>query len=344
MSPGESRVVAGGPVVIRVESGESFWKAAIRWGLLAALAFSVLLNLILMVASVSTESSDLHVQEAFRSGSRTSSNRIAVISVSGTIMPPFTERWLKQIEKASEDDSVKGILLAIDSPGGFVADSHQMYHELQKLRKSKPVYVAMKRLAASGGYYIAMGIGPEGKIFVEPTTWTGSIGVIIPRYNATELAEKIGVTVEPLTTGPLKDTLNPFRQMSERERGVWDAVMKDSFDRFIGVIQENRSTLDEQQTRDLATGQIYTAGQALENGMVDAEGYEEDALKALTDKLGLSDYKVVEYSSPPTFADLFLTSRAEARASFAQQLMDAATPRALYYCSWNPWVPASAGH
>ncbi|MCL4110319.1 UNVERIFIED_CONTAM: hypothetical protein GTU68_006596 [Idotea baltica] len=253
-------------------------------------------------------------------------------------MPPFTERWRDQIEAAGKDDSVKGVLLVVDSPGGLVADSHQIYHDLQKLKLKKPIYVSMKRLAASGGYYVSMGGGPETKIFVEPTTWTGSIGVIIPRYNATELAGKIGVKVEPLTTGPLKDTLSPFRDLTDQERDVWKAIMDDSFDRFVNVIHENRTPLTEEAVRALATGQIYTANQAIENGMADEIGYEEDALEALAKAAGLTTYKTIQYTSPTSFVDVLLGS-AEAPASPMEQLLDAATPKALYYCSWNPWVP-----
>jgi protease-4 len=197
----------------------------------------------------------------------------------------------------------------------------------------------MKRLAASGGYYLAMGIGTEGRIFAEPTTWTGSIGVIIPRYNAAELASKIGVTVEPLVTGPLKSSLNPFRDLSDQEQEVWAAILKDSFDRFVGVIEQNRSTLDDEQVRQLATGQIYTTSQAIEHGLVDEVGYEEEALEALAQSLGLSEYEVIEYSSTPTLLDVILSGTVQAKPGFKEELRSATVPKAMYYCSWNPWVP-----
>ncbi|MCA9084172.1 MAG: signal peptide peptidase SppA [Planctomycetaceae bacterium] len=255
-------------------------------------------------------------------------------------MPPYTDRWIDQVRRATEDDAVAGVLLSVDSPGGLVADSHQIYHELQKLASKKPIFVAMKRLAASGGYYVAMGAGIDGRIFVEPTTWTGSIGVIIPRYNARDLAEKVGVFAEPLTTGPLKDTLSPFRDITEQEREVWDAIIKDSFDRFVGVIAENRPKLDEEAVRTLATGQIYTASQAIESGLVDLIGYEEDAIKALAERTGASDYQVVEYRSDASIFDLLLGASAK-QPSVVEQLLDAAVPRALYHCSWNPIVPGA---
>ncbi|MCA9006570.1 MAG: S49 family peptidase, partial [Planctomycetaceae bacterium] len=152
--------------------------------------------------------------EQFETGDQFAADKIAIISITGTIMPPFTERILESIKAAAEDDRVKGILLEIDSPGGLVADSHQIYHRLVELRKKKPIVVSMKRMAASGGYYVAMGAGEKGVIFAEPTTWTGSLGVIIPRFDLSGLADKVGVVSDPLKTGEFKDALNPFREMT----------------------------------------------------------------------------------------------------------------------------------
>ena len=272
-------------------------------------------------------------------GTPGASDRIALINFEGTISPPFTGRWLRELKQAGSDESVRGVVLVIDSPGGFVADSHQLYREIQKLAKTKPVYVSMKRIAASGGYYIAMGTGKQGRIYAEPTTWTGSIGVIIPRYNATELVQKFGVKSEPLVTGPLKDTLNPFRDMTDQEKSVWGAIMEDAFGRFVSVIGDNRSELDEQAVRELATGQIYTAAQAVENHLVDEIGYVEDAIHALADRLKLKSYDAIEYRSTPGLVDLLLGAESVNPKSVADQILQASVPQAMYYASWNPWIP-----
>ena len=266
-------------------------------------------------------------------------DRIAVINFEGTISPPFTGRWLRELKQAQDDASVLGVLLVIDSPGGFVADSHQLYREIQKLAKAKPVNVAMKRIAASGGYYIAMGIGEKGRIYVEPTTWTGSIGVIIPRYNATELAQKFGVKSEPLVTGPLKDTLNPFRDMTDQEKTVWEAIMEDAFGRFVSVIADNRAKLDDEAVRKLATGQIYTANQAVEQHLVDGIGYVEDAIEDLVQSLKLEAYDAFEYRSAPGLVDLLLGAESSQPKTLSDQILQASVPQAMYYASWNPWIP-----
>ena len=339
VSPGESTTVAGDTVVVKVESDRprrrSHLSSLILLGLLAA---SVMMNLLLIVSTVASDTSASSVQQIHRDGTAGAADKLAVIQFSGTIMPPFTDRWLDQIRDAVEDDSVKGVLLEIDSPGGLVADSHQLYHELQKLKDIKPVCVAMKRMAASGGYYIAMGAGSEAKIFAEPTTWTGSIGVIMPRYNAAELASKIGVKTEPLVTGPLKGSLSPFRDLREDELAVWEAIIDDSFQRFIGVIADNRSKLDSEAVTTLATGQVYTSSQALENGLIDEVGFVEDAITSLAESLNLTEYEVIDYTSPVGLVEVLLGST-ETPPGITEQLMEAGIPRAYYHCFWNPVIP-----
>lgn len=338
VASGQTREIIRDSLVIRVESvggrrGSFFGRALVMF-----LVSLLLLNMLFM-ASQQLAGVPSSVPEYFVSGDREASDRVVIINFVGTISPPFTERWLNQIQQAADDESVRGVVLAIDSPGGLVADSHQLYHELQKLVAKKPVFVAMKRIAASGGYYIAMGIGTKGRIFAEPTTWTGSIGVIIPRYNAAELAQNVGVKVEPLMTGALKDTLNPFRDLNEQEKEVWDEILKDSFDRFVSVIADNREQLDEEDVRKLATGQIYTSRQALENHLVDELGFVEDAVASLASQLQLTRYKAVEYRTTPALLEALLGVEGNRPTSVADQILDAAVPRAMYYCSWNPWVP-----
>ena len=303
--------------------------------------------------------------ETFFSGNAESKDKVAIIRIQGTIMPPFTERILEQLEQAQKDSAVKGVLLTIDSPGGLVADSHQIYHQLTELRETKPVYVAMKRIAASGGYYVAMGAGPEGKIFAEPTTWTGSIGVIIPRYDVSGLADSWNIKSVPLKTGKFKDALSPFRELSPGERAIWGEILNESFEKFLTVIDENRQQLAIRKTEaptaegdpevvvnhlalvpadakpddpvNLATGRIFTATAALANGMVDEIGFEEDALAALKEKVGLEEARVVTYQSPVTLWEALLGfGKAQAPEEKQQAKLDAAVPQAMYYFSWVP--------
>ncbi len=279
--------------------------------------------------------------ERFHSGEADSTDRIALLRISGTISPPFTGRLLKQIKKARQDDSVKGAILVVDSPGGLVADSHQIYHELQKLSAEKPVYVSMKRIAASGGYYIAMGAGPKARLFCEPTTWTGSIGVIIPRYNVAKLAKEYGVGFDPIKTGEFKDTLSPFRDLTDSERELWATIIGDAFERFLTVIDENRPNLTREKLETLATGQVFTANQSLENGLVDQIGFLEEVVDALKDELGLKEARVVTYYSPPSLLEQVTGfSSANVQTPDPMQIaIDASVPKAMYLCSWGSAVP-----
>lgn len=331
---GDTVVVNGQVLRVCVEPGRPP-RVRGRWAVWGLLLSSLLLNVAWLYGGGYVEPA---VAEVFVDGEEGAADRIAVIPFSGTISPPFTERWLRLLKRAKEDATVRGVVLAIDSPGGFVADSHQLHRRIQELAAEKPVYVSMRRLAASGGYYIAVAPGERGRIFAEPTTWTGSIGVIVARYNVAELAGRAGVRVEPLVTGPLKDSLNPFRSFTEQETAVWDAILKDAFDRFVGVIDVGRVDLDEAAVRKLATGQIYTARQALENHLVDEIGYQEDAVNALASRLGLKVWETFEYRSTPGLVDALLGIR-QREPSIMEQLSEAAIPRAQYLCSWFPVIP-----
>lgn len=338
LSSESTRSPQGWPRTIVIQQPKSSrW---LTWVLSALLMISMVANLILFGVVVADAPGSSGPYETHVSGT-IGNGKLAILEVSGTIMPPFTERWLKTIETIKDDPSIEGVVLRIDSPGGLVADSHQIYHALNELREERgiPIVVSMARIAASGGYYIAMGAGPESEIFAEPTTWTGSIGVIIPHYNVSALGDQIGVESAPLTTGPYKDSLNPFNELSEGERKVWEGIMNDAFEKFKGVIDAGRSNLDSDAIAELATGQVYTADQSLANGLVDEIGFEDDAIAALADRLGLEDPEVVTFEYPPTLSDLLLGSFEVPEVSNPWQLLlDAGVPRAMYFCGWNPGV------
>ena len=313
-----------------------------RWLLRFLLVVSVLFNIGMYAAYQEYFAAADGPQERYYSGDKSAGKKIAVINIAGTIMPPFTSRILQAIERATDDSDVQGVVLSIDSPGGLVADSHQIYHLLAELRKKKPIVVSMQRMAASGGYYVAMGAGPEGRIFAEPTTWTGSIGVIIPRFDLSKMADQIGIISDPLKTGAFKDALSPFRELTAEERELWEEILDESFQRFLSVIADNRSNFELDQVRELATGQIYTATDAFQNGLVDEIGYEEDAIEFLKLKLGLDKVRVVSYQSEPQLLDLLTGSmQAKQPENQWQRLLEATVPRALYYCSWSPFVSGS---
>ncbi|HEY2249759.1 MAG TPA: signal peptide peptidase SppA, partial [Planctomycetaceae bacterium] len=310
------------------------------WFFTLLLIVSLLANITAYTTYQEYFAADTSLNERYHSGDHFAENKLAIIRVNGVIMTPFSDRVIKTIKKVLEDENVKGVLLAVDSPGGTVTNSHQIYHELKKLAEKKPVVVSMGSLAASGGYMVAMGAGPKGKIFAEPTTWTGSIGVIIPHYEVTEVAEKIGFKAAPLKTGEFKDSLSPFRELSPRDKEVWDNILNQSFEMFLTVIDENRDKLDLRQVRKLATGQIYTAHDAQALGMIDEIGFEEDALEELKKIAGLSKARVVTFQYPVSiFESLLGSAKASDPAAQWKAVLELAVPRAMYYFSGGLPLP-----
>lgn len=328
------------PTVIVQTQPHNQWQTWTLRLVMIALGISVMANIGMFASFQEYFASADPPQEKYHSGDKLASDKIAVLTMNGTIMPPYTERMIEQIKAVEKADAVKGVLLVVDSPGGLVADSHEIYHRLKKLSDKKPVYVQMKRIAASGGYYIAMGGGTNAKIYAEPTTWTGSIGVIIPRYDVTKLAEKFGVDSAPIKTGEFKDALSPFRPLSDNERKVWDNIIGQAFEQFRDVIDTNRDTMNAEQVLAVATGEVFTAKDAKAKGLIDEIGYEEDSLEALKSKLGLKSARVVTYSHPLTLADVLLGATAKATGSDRwKAVMEATVPKALYFCSWLPPLP-----
>jgi protease-4 len=334
-SPGDSAGSGSSGSALASRRGGGAFGRAIRWLFTPLLIASLIANFSMFGLYSAFLAPSHGPLEVFHSGNEHGTDKLAIIHVKGVIMPPFSDRVIKAVKKALDDKHVHGVLLSIDSPGGTVTDSHQIYHELQKLAAKKPIVVSMGSLAASGGYFIAMGAGPQSKIFAEPTTWTGSIGVIIPHYEVADAAAKLGVKAAPLKTGEFKDSLSPFRELTVRDKEVWDNILNQAFDLFLEIIDENRDTLDLPKTRALATGQIYTAKDAKQLGMIDEIGFEEDALRELEKITGKSDAQIVSYQFPSEgLWDAVLGSaRANDPAAQWRAALELTAPRAMYYFS-----------
>lgn len=198
--------------------------------------------------------------------------KVAVLPVTGLIAE--SEPTIEQLKKFAEDDSVKAIVLRINSPGGGVGPSQEIHEEVLKLRGKKPVVASMGTLAASGGYYIACA---AEKIYANPGTITGSIGVIIQFVNVKDLIEKIGVRGMVVKSGPFKDTGSPVRDMEPGERELLQGVIDDVHGQFVKAVAEGRK-MEPGKVREIADGRILSGAQALALGLVDALGNQEDAV------------------------------------------------------------------
>jgi protease-4 len=205
---------------------------------------------------------------------------------------------LSQIEAAANDDGVSAILMELNSPGGAVTPSDEIYAALLgfKERKSgRKVMVFTRDLAASGAYYIAM----AGDYFVaEPTSIIGSVGVIMQSINMQGLAEKIGITDVTITAGKNKDLLNPFQPVDPEHVKNLQVLINDSYARFLAIVLHSRPEID----RDLLDGRVYSARDALNYKLIDEIGYWPTALSAVATLLDEEDIRLVRYEMPTGFA------------------------------------------
>lgn len=284
------------------------------------------------------------ITEKFVSGGKFADEKVAVITVDGVIMggDGFVK---KQIEKIREDKDVKAIVLRIDSPGGTVTGSDYLYHHLKKLRDERklPVVVSMGSMAASGGYYLAMAVGDtERSIFAEPTTMTGSIGVMIPRYDVSELLEKIHVKDDAIASHERKLMLSMTRPLVGEQRELIQGTVNDMFERFKAIVKEGRPVYrkDPSALDQLATGEVFLADKAKLHGLVDEIGFVEDAIDRALELAHLtkSQTRVVKYHQDGSLLEALGVPAAKltAPSSPLEGLFDLATPRAFYLYSAFP--------
>ena len=282
------------------------------------------------------------VREKYHSLSKNADNKIALIELTGIISEGdgFVK---KQIERVREDDDVKGIIVRVDSPGGTVSGSDYIYHHLCQLKNEKevPLVVSMGSMCASGGYYISMAVEDQPQsIYAEPTTTTGSIGVIIPHYDLSGLLARYSIEDDSIVSHPRKQMLSMTRKASEEDRVVLQSYVDQSFERFKGIVRDGRPKFkeDPEALDKLATGEIFTAEQAKENGLVDEIGFIEDAVDRVLELTGLNedDVRVVRYEQPPNLLDSLSSARVSSSTGIETALLELATPKAYYITTTLP--------
>jgi protease IV len=337
-----------------------------RWGvvlgilfvlLLVGLGISMLLNLALLAGGYAEGA---RVQEKFFSGEKNASDKVAIIAVEGVITDghSFIKR---EIDQATKDENVKAIVLRINSPGGTVSGSDAILHYLRELpqrRKAEkkedkaaevPIVVSMGGIAASGGYYVSMAVGDTpDTIFAEPATWTGSIGVILPHYNAGEMLKKVGVEQDSVVSNPLKQIGTIARPMTKEERDILQKLVNESFAGFIKVVESGRPEYrkNPDKLKKLATGQVFTTEQAIRDGLVDKRGYLEDAVNRAIELAGLDkeNVRVVEYRPEFSFWESLMGSQARAAELSPAAILEAAaksSPQAYYLFTSLPPLAAA---
>ncbi len=341
-----------------------------------AFLLSVLLNLfliaggglvVLLAAVAGLSGGDSTLQEKFYGGKSTASDKIAVVKIDGIILEGLLNHVYKEIDTAAQDKAVKAVVLRIDSPGGSITASDDLYKRLVELRDGNPVkktdgkkhlIVSMGGLAASGGYYVAM---PGNPLVAERTTMTGSIGVYTALPNVAKLARKYGVEMDIIKRGEVKASGSLFKELTPEERQVWQDSVDAAYGQFERVVEEGRPNLKGKleeyvvdrpmKTKDAdgkevtftyrrqrADGGIFTADEAVKYGLIDKIGYLDDAIAEAKQAAGLGDdYKVVTYEKLFSLQDVFMSGQASDRGAGQvdmKKLAAGVSPR-LWYLSPN---------
>jgi protease-4 len=289
------------------------------------------------------------ISEAFVQGDKLGSDKVALISIEGVIYEG--DGFVKQqIDRIREDENVKAVVVRVDSPGGTVTGSDYILHHLKKLRDERklPIVVSMGGMATSGGYYVSMAASDEKNvIFAEPTCETGSIGVILPHYDLSGLLDWAKIKDDSIVTHERKQMLSPTRPMPEEHREIVQAHINSMFERFKSIIKEGRPIFEKDPSAldQLATGEIFTADQALKHGLIDKIGFVEEAIDRAIELAGLDvgETRVVKYERPASlFGDLgFPIAEGQAASLELPKLLDLSAPRAWYLSTSLPAIATS---
>ena len=219
--------------------------------------------------------------------------RIGIIKVKGVIVR--SDPLIREIKAFRDNREIGGVILRINSPGGGVAPSQEIYEEVRKLSQRKPVITSMGSVCASGGYYIASG---TRTIFADPGTVTGSIGVIVEFSNLKGLLKKIGVKSYVIKSGKFKDIGYPTRDMTPEDFKIIQGVVDSIYAQFVQAVADGRH-LSMKKVKALADGRIFSGAQAKELGLVDRVGNLEDAIAFMAKRLGIRGKPQVIYAREP---------------------------------------------
>lgn len=241
------------------------------------------------------------------SGNSSGRGEVAIVPIDGMIVKP--DRFVRQMEELRKDRTVKAVVLRIDSPGGAVAAGQEMTDEVLKVAKDKPVVTSMGNVAASAGYYIA---AASQYVVANPGTITASIGVRMEHAEVDKLLHTLGIKIENLKSGALKDIGTYDRPMTAEERAVLEDMLREMHEQFIASVAENRK-LSVDDIRKLADGRPMTGSDALKHKLIDALGGEQDAIAKAGELAGITGVPTVRRlkAGPPWWEELLFDSMTE---------------------------------
>ncbi|XHR28785.1 MAG: signal peptide peptidase SppA [Chthoniobacteraceae bacterium] len=319
--------------------------------LILVLGFSLLMNVALVAGKGKNVARGMQVkshepqrlqERVLRAGQ--GKDRIAVIpvrglissGVSGKIGASMVDDIRIQLRQAELDSRVKAVVLAIDSPGGEVTASDNLYNAVRRVRAVKPVVVSMGSMATSGGYYTACG---GSFLMANPTTFTGSIGVIIQSMRYNDLLNKIGVAPVTFKSGAFKDMLSGTREMTEEEKAYVQKLVMQTYGIFVGVVARERHLKEETLRSGVADGRVVTGTDALEAKLIDGLGEIEDAYEKAKELAKTPDAAIVAYEAQFSLSKIFQylgtegESNGKVELNLTQKLLPALEPGRAY------WLP-----
>ena len=305
---------------------------------LVVFSFSLILNVYLLLVSgvASLGSGDAGtVSNVITPGD--TSQKIAVIPIDDVIDTPLRDRFERAIKQIENDRSVKAVVLEIDTPGGTVTASDEIYNRILKFKAQRniPVISTMGGLATSGGYYVACA---TDEIFVQPTTLTGNIGVVMQRFNYSGAMEKVGVADASITPegATFKNVGSPFRPETPEGTAYLRGFAEDFYRQFKAIVEKGRAGKLKDKIDSIADGRVFTASAALKLGLADAQGYPTDAYARAATLAGLSNPTVVRYKHQPSLFEALSVKWTGGGASGVNVSVDPrvlhqlTTPRAMY--------------
>jgi protease-4 len=243
-----------------------------------------------------------------------------------------------RLQKASEDKMVKGVILRLDTPGGEVTASDILYHEILNYRETTdvPVLALMMGVAASGGYYIASACN---YIIAHPSTLTGSIGVISIFPNLEDLFNKVGIQVQVIKSGELKDSGSVFREMTDKERDVFQEIIDEYYQIFLDAVYEARKdSLSLESLQRIADGRVFTAEQARKANLIDEIGYFDSALRKILELADIPEADVIAYTYyPKRKTNIYAASLQEKNPFETKSLKEIVQSlKSGFYYLWHP--------
>jgi protease-4 len=320
-----------------------FWRLVLVLSVMANMFMFLLLIAVSATAVFAAGQDSFYVEETVAKGNK--SNKVVMIRLEGVITGKTSIEVCKQIKAARADKNVKALIIRTNTPGGGVAASDQINHEITRYRNetNKPVIAFMQSVAASGGYYTSVACDT---IIAEPTVITGSIGVIMQVFGMQELFEdKLGIKPVTIKSGEKKDWPNMFKDMTAEQKEYLEGkIIMPAYERFVDLVFKGRKeavlnagrsdVLTYEEVRVLADGSIYGAQEALEKDLIDEIGYIEDVINTVRSLTGLSSVHVVEYVKPFSLSNL-MGVETKLGINIDTKLIDEVTTPRLQYL-WKP--------